>query len=79
MPKNGVKARVDDEVAFRTESINAGTAVRSPSMRFMQAERMGGKVFGGPKYTVSPIYEGMLKKEMDAAPERHPECAISRS
>src|SRR5207249_5802328 len=33
---------------------------------------MGAKVFGGPKYTVSPVYEGMLKEEMDAAAERHP-------
>jgi isocitrate/isopropylmalate dehydrogenase len=32
---------------------------------------MGAKVFGGPKYTVSPVYEGMLKEEMDAAAERH--------
>ena len=29
-------------------------------------------MFGGPKFTVSPIYEGMLKEEMDAAAERHP-------
>jgi isocitrate/isopropylmalate dehydrogenase len=33
---------------------------------------MNVKVFGGPKYTVSPIYEGMLKEEMDAAAQRHP-------
>ena len=30
-------------------------------------------MFGGPKYTVSPVYEGMLKEEMDAAAARHPE------
>ena len=30
-------------------------------------------MFGGPKFTVSPIYEGMLKEEMDAAAARHPE------
>jgi isocitrate/isopropylmalate dehydrogenase len=30
-------------------------------------------VFGGPKYTVSPVYEGILKEEMDAAASRHPE------
>jgi isocitrate/isopropylmalate dehydrogenase len=30
-------------------------------------------VFGGPKFTVSPTYEGMLKEEMDAAAERHPD------
>jgi isocitrate/isopropylmalate dehydrogenase len=34
---------------------------------------MGAKVFGGPKYTVSPLYEGMLKEEMDAAAARHPD------
>ena len=39
---------------------------------FRQAERTGAKVFGGPKYTVSPTYEGMLKEEMDKAAERHP-------
>src|SRR5205823_10759391 len=36
-----------------------------------QAERTGARVFGGPKYTVSPTYEGMLKEEMDAAAARH--------
>ena len=30
-------------------------------------------MYGGPKWTVSPVYEGMLKEEMDAAAERHPE------
>jgi isocitrate/isopropylmalate dehydrogenase len=30
-------------------------------------------VYGGPKWTVSPVYEGMLKEEMDAAAERHPD------
>ena len=34
---------------------------------------MGAKVYGGPKWTVSPVYEGMLKEELDAAAERHPE------
>ena len=34
---------------------------------------MDAKVFGGPKWTVSPVYEGMLKEELDAAAERHPE------
>jgi len=30
-------------------------------------------VFGGPKFTVSPVYEGMFKEELDAAAERHPD------
>jgi isocitrate dehydrogenase (NAD+) len=40
---------------------------------FVHAGRTGARVFGGPKYTVSPVYEGMLKEEMDAAAARHPE------
>jgi isocitrate/isopropylmalate dehydrogenase len=28
-------------------------------------------VFGGPKFTVSPVYEGMFKEELDAAAGRH--------
>ena len=27
---------------------------------------MAATVYGGPKWTVSPIYEGMLKEELDA-------------
>ena len=34
---------------------------------------MGGMVYGGPKWTVSPVYEGMLKEELDAAAARNPE------
>jgi 3-isopropylmalate dehydrogenase len=40
---------------------------------FRAAERGGARVYGGPKWTVSPVYEGMLKEEMDAAAARHPE------
>ena len=40
---------------------------------FRAADRAGGRVYGGPKWTVSPVYEGMLKEEMDAAAERHPD------
>ena len=34
---------------------------------FATAERMHARVYGGPKWTVSPVYEGMLKEELDAA------------
>ena len=30
-------------------------------------------VYGGPKWTVSTVYEGMLKEEMDAAAARYPD------
>jgi isocitrate/isopropylmalate dehydrogenase len=63
----------DDEVAFRTERIERRICHAVAEFAFRQAARTGAKVFGGPKYTVSPTYEGMLKEEMDAAADRHPE------
>ena len=66
----------EDEVAFRTERIERRICRAVAEFAFRQAERTGAKVFGGPKYTVSPTYEGMLKEEMDAAAERHPGRAV---
>ncbi len=63
----------DDELAFRTERIERRICHAVSEFAFRQAERSGAKVFGGPKYTVSPVYEGMLKEEMDAAAARHPD------
>jgi isocitrate dehydrogenase (NAD+) len=63
----------DDEVAFRTERIERRICHGVAEFAFRLAQRTGAKVFGGPKYTVSPTYEGMLKEEMDAAAERHPD------
>jgi len=62
----------ESEVAFRTERIERGVCRAVAEFAFREAARTGAKVFGGPKYTVSPTYEGMLKEEMDAAAERHP-------
>ena len=56
-----------DEVAFRTEKISRRVCRGVSEFAFIQARKMRAKVFGGPKYTVSPIYEGMLKEEMDRA------------
>jgi isocitrate/isopropylmalate dehydrogenase len=61
----------DDEAAFRTERIERSICRAVAEFAFQLAERTGAKVFGGPKYTVSPVYEGMLKEEMDAAAGRH--------
>lgn len=67
----------DDEVALRTERISRRVcrAVSEHAFRIAaaSAEEPRGRVYGGPKWTVSPIYEGMLKEEMDAAAERHPD------
>jgi isocitrate/isopropylmalate dehydrogenase len=67
------EAGAPDEQAFRTERITRSTCRAVAEYAFRQAQSMGGKVYGGPKWTVSPVYEGMLKEEMDAAAERHPE------
>ena len=56
-----------DEVAYRTEKISRRVCRGVAEFAFIQARKMRAKVFGGPKYTVSPIYEGMLKEEMDRA------------
>ena len=63
----------DDEAALRTERIERRICKAVAEFAFRQAERSGARVFGGPKYTVSPVYEGMLKEEMDAAAARHPD------
>jgi isocitrate dehydrogenase (NAD+) len=62
-----------DEVAFRTERITRSVCRAVAEYAFRQATQMGGRVYGGPKWTVSPVYEGMLKEEMDAAAQRHPD------
>jgi isocitrate/isopropylmalate dehydrogenase len=61
-----------DERAFRTEMITRHTCRAVTEYAFRQAETMKATVFGGPKFTVSPIYEGMFKEEMDRAAARHP-------
>src|ERR687894_1439372 len=63
----------EDEVAYRTARIERRVCRAVAEFSFRHAERTKAKVFGGPKYTVSPTYEGMLKEEMDAAAARHPE------
>jgi isocitrate/isopropylmalate dehydrogenase len=62
-----------DEIAYRTEKVTRSTCRAVAEYSFQTAERMNARVYGGPKWTVSPVYEGMLKEEMDAAAERHPD------
>jgi isocitrate dehydrogenase (NAD+) len=61
------------EVACRTEIISRDVCRHVAEYAFTHAQKVGARVFGGPKYTVSQIYEGMLKEEMDAAAARHPD------
>jgi isocitrate/isopropylmalate dehydrogenase len=62
-----------DEIAYRTERITRATCRAVAEYAFRAARSTGGRVYGGPKWTVSPVYEGMLKEEMDAAAERNAE------
>jgi isocitrate dehydrogenase (NAD+) len=62
-----------DEVAYRREKVTRSTCRAVAEYAFRTAERMHARVYGGPKWTVSPVYEGMLKEEMDAAARRHPD------
>jgi isocitrate dehydrogenase (NAD+) len=62
-----------DEVAYRTEKVTRSTCRAVAEYAFRTAERMDARVYGGPKWTVSPVYEGMLKEELDAAAARHPD------
>jgi len=71
------EAEDGDEVAYRTERISRSVCTAVAEYSFRTAERIRGRVYGGPKWTVSPVYEGMLKEEMDAASERHPEVPYS--
>jgi isocitrate/isopropylmalate dehydrogenase len=61
----------DDEVAYRTEKISRRLCRAVVEFAFAHARRGHAKVFGGPKFTVSPVYEGLLKEEMDAAAARY--------
>jgi isocitrate dehydrogenase (NAD+) len=62
-----------DELAHRTETIRRSNCAAVAEYAFRAAGQLRGRVYGGPKWTVSPVYEGMLKEEMDAAAERHPD------
>ena len=69
------RAENGDEIAQRTEVIHRSNCRAVAEYAFRTARQIDGRVYGGPKWTVSPTYEGMLKEEMDAAAERHPDVA----
>jgi isocitrate dehydrogenase (NAD+) len=63
----------DGEWAYRTEKISRRVCRAVANYAFQHARHYGAKVFGGPKFTVSPVYEGMFKEELDAAAARFPD------
>jgi isocitrate/isopropylmalate dehydrogenase len=63
----------ETDTAYRTEKITRTTCKAVAEYAFRTASKIHARVYGGPKWTVSPVYEGMLKEEMDAAAQRYPE------
>ena len=61
------------EQAWRTERIDRSVCRSVAEYSFRTAVQMSACVYGGPKWTVSAVYEGMLKEEMDAAAARYPD------
>lgn len=64
-----------DEMAYSTRKLSRRICRAVAEYTFRYAKRNNAKVFGGPKYTVSPTYEGMFKEELDAAAGRYPDVA----
>jgi isocitrate/isopropylmalate dehydrogenase len=62
-----------EEIAYRTEKITRRVCRAVAEYAFQHARYTRARVFGGPKFTVSPVYEGMFKEELDAAAERYPD------
>lgn len=58
-----------DEIAYNKRYITRRTCRAVAKFTFEYAQRTGATVFGGPKFTVSPVYEGMFKEELDRASE----------
>ena len=61
------------EQAWRTERIDRSVCRSVAEFSFRTAAKQDACVYGGPKWTVSTVYEGMLKEEMDAAAGRYPD------
>ena len=62
-----------DEVAYSTRKLTRRKCRAVAEFTFDYARRSHATVFGGPKFTVSPTYEGMFKEELDAAHGRFPD------
>lgn len=62
-----------DEVAYNKRYISRRTCRAVAEFTFQYADRVSATVFGGPKFTVSPIYEGMFKEELDRAAGMYPQ------
>ena len=74
---SGARRRTATRSPTAPSASRAASAARWPSTASAPPSASTGASTAGPKWTVSPVYEGMLKEEMDAAAERHPEVPYS--
>jgi isocitrate dehydrogenase (NAD+) len=78
-PNAILREAIDGQVILRTgrrlPNVRPVGGVHAPIavVRMAVGDAYGAKVFGGPKFTVSPVYEGMFKQELDAAAARRPQ------
>ncbi|KKK63991.1 hypothetical protein LCGC14_2988720, partial [marine sediment metagenome] len=75
--EEGRESQNGDEVAYRIERVHRSLCRAVAEYSFRTAAGMHARVYGGPKWTVSPLYEGLLKEELDAAAERHQDIPYS--
>lgn len=66
-----------DEIAYKTQKLSRRICRAVAEFTFRYAKRNKAIVFGGPKFTVSPVYEGLFKEELDAAATRYPEVTYN--
>ncbi len=66
-----------DEIAYTTRYLKRRTCRAVAEFSFRLARRSGAIVFGGPKYTVNPVYDGLFKEELDLAHGRYPDVAYN--
>ena len=66
-----------DEMAYSTQRLSRRTCRAVAEFTFSYARRNKAMVFGGPKFTVSPVYEGMFKEELDEAAKRYPDVTYN--
>ncbi|MCB9452173.1 MAG: isocitrate dehydrogenase [Anaerolineaceae bacterium] len=66
-----------DEIAYSTRRLSRRTCRAVAEFTFRYAKRNNAQVFGGPKYTVSPTYEGMFKEELDAVAARYTDVSYN--
>ena len=67
-----------DEIAYRTEQISRSTHLPR-GLRVHTSERRRrstGRVYGRREWTACPVCGGMLKEELDAAADRHPDVPL---